>query len=226
MSAHRTIDRVVGWLGWLVAAASFIALPGMLYAFFRLAVDAVGADASRLAPFAIATVASACAIALLARSRTLPDAVVTFEHELTHALLAWLTLHRVRNVGKTLRAGGRVSYQGRGNWLIALGPALLPPGIIAAMIAARHAGAGHRTTWSVVLGVLAGYYLAANWSPRFRHYSDTREAGVLLRFFFLPVAIAFFAGLLVSFVAGRPLTEFLEHVVAPTRAFITLLMAL
>lgn len=224
---HRAVDRAVGWLGWLIAAASFIALPGMLYAFFRVVVDLVGADSSRLAPFAIATLATAVVLGIASNAGKLPDAVMTLEHELTHALLALLTLHPVAGLGKTLRAGGRIRYKGRGNWLIALGPMFLPLGVIVAMIGAHLAGREHLTASSVILGVATGYHLIASWSPSYRHYSDTREAGLLLRFLFLPVAIAFVGGLLLSFVGGAPsLTQFLEHVIAPTRAFVTLLMAL
>lgn len=49
----------------------------------------------------------------------------TFEHELTHALCAWATLHRVTGLRVTWRDGG-ACRSGGGNWRTSIGPYWLP----------------------------------------------------------------------------------------------------
>jgi hypothetical protein len=48
------------------------------------------------------------------------------EHELTHALFAVLTLHRVESLHATRGEGGYLQASGQGNWLITLSPYFFP----------------------------------------------------------------------------------------------------
>lgn len=48
------------------------------------------------------------------------------EHELTHALFAVLTLHRVESLHATRDEGGYMQAGGQGNWLVTLSPYFFP----------------------------------------------------------------------------------------------------
>ena len=48
------------------------------------------------------------------------------EHELTHMLFAVLTFHKPRGLDVNQDVGGSFSFEGKGNWLIALAPYFFP----------------------------------------------------------------------------------------------------
>ena len=51
----------------------------------------------------------------------------TFEHELTHAIFALVTLHRVTDFHASYKKGGHIQYiGGEGNWLITISPYIFP----------------------------------------------------------------------------------------------------
>ncbi len=52
--------------------------------------------------------------------------LVTMEHELTHAMFAFLTGHKVVRISATFGSGGEVHYEGKGNWLITAAPYFFP----------------------------------------------------------------------------------------------------
>ena len=48
------------------------------------------------------------------------------EHELTHMLFAVLTFHKPKGLDVNQDVGGSFSFEGKGNWLIALAPYFFP----------------------------------------------------------------------------------------------------
>ena len=52
--------------------------------------------------------------------------ILTLEHEITHALFAIVTFHRVTGLRATAFRGGQVRFVGEGNWLITVAPYFFP----------------------------------------------------------------------------------------------------
>src|SRR5262245_39127376 len=125
MSISSGIDRFLSWLKWPVAVACLAALPGLVVALYHVVRRIYAAPAPSYACLAGAA-AYAVVWYLLLRRRTVGNFVVTFEHELTHAIFAWLTFHRVVGFRAGSSSGGHVRYVGRGNWLIAVAPYFFP----------------------------------------------------------------------------------------------------
>src|SRR3954466_13692813 len=108
----RAVDSLLGWLKWPVGVVAFVFLPGLVYALY-VVLRGIGAAPGHIVPFALGAAAYTVVFVGLARKRVGFWTVV--EHELTHAVFAWLTCHRVVGFA-AMRSGGHVRYVGRGNW--------------------------------------------------------------------------------------------------------------
>src|SRR5438105_11303338 len=102
--------RVITLLKWPVAIVALLFLPGLLYALF-VVTRGVAEHPGNCVPFLIGAAAYVVFFIGFAGRRIGFWTVV--EHEVTHALFAWLTFHRV--VGfSAMRSGGHIRYVGRG----------------------------------------------------------------------------------------------------------------
>jgi hypothetical protein len=196
----RWIDRIVSLLKWPIAVIGLLSLPALAWALFDL-VRGLG-SARPLLPFLGGFVAF---VVLWFGGLGRPEHAGFFtaaEHELTHALFAWLTLHRVVGFRGTWTSGGHVRYLGKGNWLIAIAPFVFP--LVALLVAlALTALPRHDVVYaSPVLGAALAYHAAATWSRSHRHTSDLREAGTLFSILFVPAATLLVYGLLLAFLLG------------------------
>jgi hypothetical protein len=112
---------------------------------------------------------------------------MTLEHEFTHALLAWLTLHRVTGLRASWR-GGRMSFIGQGNWLITLAPYFFPT------LCLLVPPAGLLLPWPLsplvqaFLGAALAYHLASTFREIHREQDDLRQTGWLFCLLVLPSA--------------------------------------
>jgi len=125
MKLSSWIDRVLALLKWPIAIVSLVFLPGVVYALTFVVRDIARRPAA-IVPLLVGAGAFLVVWLVVLRPRTSRHYLVTFEHELTHALFAWLTLHRVSGLRAALRGGGHARYEGRGNWLIAMAPFVIP----------------------------------------------------------------------------------------------------
>jgi hypothetical protein len=225
-AVSKGIDGALALLKWPVAAASLVFLPGLLYSLYFVA-RAIAAAPGRSYPFLLGAAAYAAFWLVFLRRRPRLGFLATLEHELTHALFAWATFHRVIGFRATLRSGGHIRYVGRGNWLIATAPYFFPTLSVAAILIMRWVP-GREPTWAgAVLGVTVAYHALSNWSEAHRHQSDLREAGLLFSLLFLGAANALVLGLLLSYACSlRSLTAHLEHVGGPTLTFFQWLLKL
>jgi hypothetical protein len=224
MSVSAGIDRVVGWLKWPLAIVSLVFLPGVFYALAFVVRDIARRPAS-----IVPTLVGAGAFIVIWLVVLLPKRsrhhLVTFEHELTHWLFALLTLHPVSGLRAALSGGGHVRYAGRGNWLIAVAPFVVPT---FSLIVIALAGWMHSPrVLSALLGATLAWNVIANWSPAHRHHGDHREAGKIFSFLFVTCANALLIGLVLAYATqARSLTGHLDHVRGPTAAFFSLLVKL
>jgi len=148
------------------------------------------------------------------------------EHELTHALFAWATFHRV--VGfSAMRSGGHIRYIGRGNWLITVAPYFFPTFTLLVIVTLSLFPPKHLAVGAGVLGASVAHHVLSTWSETHRHQTDLRELGWLWCWLFLPSINMFVMGIVLSYAAGmRSLTAHLSYVREPSLAFFHLLAKL
>ncbi len=181
------IDVALLWLKWPAALLAVIAVP-------RLVV-ALGREAQSLAmtPWWLLWFLAGF-FGFLAfwgwLGRVLPKFprwAMTFEHEFTHALLAWLTLHRVTGLRASWR-GGHMSFQGQGNWLITLAPYFFPT------LCLLVPPAGLLMPWPLsplvqaLLGAALAYHLASTYHELHREQTDLQQTGWIFCLLVLPSA--------------------------------------
>lgn len=224
MNVSAGVDRVIGWLKWPIGLVSLVFLPGVFYALAFVARDIAHRPRSIVPTLVGAAAFVALWLVVLSPKRSRHRFVV-LEHELTHWLLALVTLHRVSGLRASLRGGGHVSYVGRGNWLIAIAPFVVPT---ASLIVIALAGWMHSPrTLSALLGATLAWNVVGNWAPTHRHHGDHREAGTVFSFLFVTCANAFTLGIVLAYATqARSLTAHLAHVKGPTSAFFSLLVKL
>lgn len=217
MTASGWVDRLIGWLKWPVAFLSLIFLPGVVYALGFVVRDLVGRPGALL-PLLVGAAAFVgfWIVVLLPKSSRHP--VVTWEHELTHSLFALISGHRITGLRASLRGGGHVGYAGRGNWLIAIAPFVVPLFALVVMVLAHWV---HRPqVISALLGFTLAWNVIGNWSSTHRHHGDHREAGAIFSFLFVAAANLLVLGLALNYATqAHSLTGHLAHVRGPTSAF-------
>jgi hypothetical protein len=213
----RVLDRVIGLLKWPVAIVSLVLAPGLLYALYFVLRGVASASGSCL-PCLLG--AGAYSLFWMSLGKRRLGFWSTVEHELTHALFAWATFHRVVGFGATMRGGGHLRYTGRGNWLIAIAPYFFPTLSLLAIVILTLVPGHHLEIGGFVLGATIAYHVWSTWSETHRHQSDLREVGWLFSIVFLIATNAFVLGLLIAYACGqRSLTGHLEHVHGPSVAF-------
>lgn len=126
----------------------------------------------------------------------------TLEHELTHALFAVLTCHRVVGIRTTWRSGGHVRYVGKGNWLVTLAPyffptvcmILLPVFVFVPFLQTRIGDA--------VLGAAFAYHVTSTIRETHLGQSDLHKSGFLFCLMVLPGLNLLLHGLVLAWCHG------------------------
>ncbi|CAN5920036.1 hypothetical protein BH11MYX3_BH11MYX3_34370 [soil metagenome] len=217
MSTSSGLDRVIGWLKWPVAFISLIFLPGMFYALSFVARD-IAHRPSALVPLLVGAAAFLVVWLVLLLPKTSRHYLVTLEHELTYILFSLVTLHRVAGVRAALVGGGHARYEGRGNWLIAIAPFVVP--VFSIIVVVIASGVHQPRVISGVLGFTLTWNVIGNWATAHRHHGDHREAGRIFSFLFVTCANLLVLGLVLAYATqARSLTGHLDHVAGPTRSF-------
>lgn len=197
MPLSDRIDGVFGWIKWPVAILSIVLFVPTVEAVFGL-LGSVMREPRPLFPFLGGAAFYFAVWAWFIRSwRT--TLLSTLEHELTHAVFAVLTMHRVVDIKTTWRSGGHVRFLGQGNWLITLAPYFFPTVCFVLMpvfaflpIVAVHVG-------NALIGASFAYHVTSTMRETHAGQSDLRKAGFLFAFAFLPTANLICNGLVVGF---------------------------
>ena len=212
------IDRLLGWLKWPIAALSVFLLPGLLLSLYEM-LQGFAKAPKPLYPFLSGAALYAVLWLIFFRRPMFGAFFSTMEHELTHAIFAWLTLHRVVGFRATWSSGGHIRYIGKGNWLIAIAPYFFPTLSVLVLIVLAFLPKGYLYYGSLALGASVAYHACSSWAETHRHQTDLREVGFLFCLCFLPSISVLMYGLLLSFAAGGlPLFEGYLHK-APGRSF-------
>jgi len=194
------IDRLLTWLKWPAAVLALALLPGATIAAIELLVRVV----TRPLPVTMFLCGFGLYVVvwwwLFRRSRF--SFVLTLEHELTHALFAIVTFHRVTGIRATAFRGGHIRFVGEGNWLITVAPYFFPtlslfllvfawclPSILAGLI-------------NFVIGGSFAYHMTSTLRETHPGQTDLQQTGVLFCFCFLPAANIVTFGAVLGFIYG------------------------
>ena len=207
------IDLWLARLRWPLAILAALALPGILWALLRLARQIAG-DPLPLWYFSMGCIGWLILWWLLLRG-TRFALFLTLEHELTHALFAWATLHWVTGLRATFTRGGQMSFVGRGNFLISLAPYFFPTPCMLLLPVFAFTPLHLRMLPEVLLGVAFGWHLTSTLRETHGGQTDIQQCGKFFSLLFLPSALLFFMGVVVSFAHAEVegLTTFLGNVI-------------
>ena len=139
---------------------------------------------------------------LLFRKRSWGSAFSTLEHELTHALFAVLTFHRVKSIKTTWDQGGVMHFEGGGNWLIMIAPYFVPTLSLVVLAVMFFMDGGGPHWLHIGLGATVSYHATSTWRETNREQTDLQEVGFLFAFLFLPAANVLSYGLIFAVVVG------------------------
>lgn len=216
------IDVGFAWLKWPCALLSIVLFVPLLEACFAVVIGCVRAPRPIL-PF----VGGAGVYVLLWlwlirwwRSTWLS----TLEHEVTHAVFAWLTLHKVVGLRTTWSSGGHMRYLGRGNWLITLAPYFFPTVCWALILFYWLVPVVPREIAHALSGAAFGYHVTSTMRETHGGQTDLMKVGFVYCFAFLPTANLLCNGLVVAFSYAGPtgVSVFLQNTATATRSLLAM----
>jgi hypothetical protein len=120
---RSTIDVSLAYLKWPTAIISIYLIP----AFWGILLDTNWTNESlSVFPFFFGLGSYYLLWTHILSNRWWSAYFETFEHELTHTIFAWITLHRAKIVKVSAYEGGLMQVFGGDNWLITLSPYFFP----------------------------------------------------------------------------------------------------
>ena len=180
------INRLLSWLKWPTAVWLALCLPQLIVADLTLVQRGPAAHAT---PFWLGVTGYLILWHLVLRRRLWGSFLPTLSHELTHALFALLTLHRVTNLRATWRSGGEVQYVGgRGNWLITIAPYFFPLWL-ALLAVALHWLTPNPPLRQLLIGGIVGFEAVTMWRQVHREQTDLQRVGFVFAAVWLPGAL-------------------------------------
>lgn len=192
----RWIDTAMAWLKWPAAAWVALSVPRLALVDLDLLRDSLMMS---LAPFWLGMVGYLLVWGGVLRQRVWGSFLPTLLHELTHGLFAVLTFHRILSMRATWSSGGEIEYTGPGNWLITIAPYFFPLAIVLAVPLLEMLPL-EDTVLLVLLGVVFGFESASMWRQVHRHQPDLQRVGVVFTVAFLPGALLWTYGAVLSLV--------------------------
>ena len=127
----------------------------------------------------------------------------TFEHELTHALFAWITFKKVTGLQATWNSGGVCYIEGGENWLIYIAPYFFPTLMLIPMILSVVVDRQYFDSIEVMLGAVMAYHMTSTYVETHRGQTDLQETGFLFAALFLPTAnVMIYGWALIYFLDG------------------------
>jgi len=198
---QKVLDGVVNAVKWPAALAAVLFLPGSVTTMGPL-LDRLTEMPGRAVPFVMGFLGYAAGWWLAFRKRAWGSAFSTLEHELTHALFAVLTFHRVTSIKTTWQQGGAVRIEGGGNWLIAVAPYFFQTLTFVVLVFMFFMEGGGPGWLNIALGATVCYHATSTWRETHREQTDLKEVGFLFAFFFLPAVNVLSYGFILAFVLG------------------------
>ena len=183
---------------WPVACVMIYLLPGVVVSLFELTKQ-VAISPQPLVYFGAGMAGYLVAWQVIFKRRFMGSFFSTFEHELTHALFAWVTLHKVTGLKATWSQGGEMSYRGQGNWLLLIGPYWFPT-LCVPFIIMSGIGRFDGAHWvAVTLGATLAYHITSTIRETHRQQTDLQRTGFLFAWAFLPSANLLSIGFIIAY---------------------------
>ncbi len=210
------IDYCIEWLKWPVALVSLLSMPLFAWALLRL-IGHVLLQPMGLLPLATGVIGFVLIWRRWLDHSTIARWLITLEHELTHALFAWATGHRVVAIRASLRRGGEVRFVGQGNWLITLAPYFFPTAALGLLLIAYLMPISFLPWRGLFLGFALGFHIVSTYRETHRDQSDLKEVGARFCWMFLPTANLAVLGLLIAWAHGgsEDVSVWFKHVREP-----------
>lgn len=213
MQLSQHVDRVVNWLKWPAAVLAVLLLPNSVQASLEL-VRKIVAEPKPVLPLLGGLGLYVFLWWRLFRRAIFGSFLPTLEHEVTHAVFALATLHKVTGLRATWRSGGHVSYQGTGNWLITIAPYFFPTICLIILTTSMLLPTALLSPVGALMGATIGYHITSTFRETHAGQSDLKKVGWLFGLLFLPTANIISYGVLLSFCyGGTPLlSSFLQAI--------------
>ncbi len=220
----RLIDTALAYLKWPCAIACVVLFPGAVSSLVALIVKCATAPVPVWAFLAGILVYLAIWWRFIRYTRV--SFLLVVEHELTHAIFAWLTFHRVTGLKATWRRGGRMEFLGQGNWLITIAPYFFPTLSVLLLLSFWMFSDSGSKFCDAMLGMSLAYHITSTISETGPHQTDLQKVGFPFAFLFLPTANILLIGAVISFTygGGGVLLEFFESVGLTTASLFDVLL--
>lgn len=193
------IDAAVNATKWPMAFAAAAITPALIWAALTLAARLVHSPSWSMAPFACGIAAFVILWRRWLGRLSIGRWLVTMEHEVTHAIFAFLTGHKIVSIRATMGSGGEVRYEGRGNWLITAAPYFFPTAALILSLLAYLLPFPNLPWPSFLLGIALGYHFISTYRETHRDQTDLKELGNLFSWMFLPAANLAMVSFLIAF---------------------------
>ncbi len=198
------LNQIINLCKWPIAVIALLLLPKML----RQCGEVLSYMANHLTHYQLLLVGAAAYTLLwlvwLRHSRMM-HWFSTLEHELTHALVAVLTLNRVTGLNATA-TGGVMQFHGAGNWLITLAPYFVPTLSLLVLGLLALAKAAYYPVLLACMGLSLAYHTQSTWHELHGQQPDLKQAGWLFCWLFLPTANLAMLLVLLTALPGDALT--------------------
>jgi len=196
---RRLVNLVLALLKWPVAVGVVFFSPMLLEVNLDI-MEHLVVDSARITAFMMGFFLYFILWFILLKRRFVGSWLSTLEHELTHALFALLTLHKVRMVKTTHYSGGYMLYAGEGNWLILIAPYFFPTMSFILMALFMLVGDGVPKGAAELFGASVSYHLTSTWKETHLGQSDLTKVGRVFSLMVLPGTNLFVYSLIFSFV--------------------------
>jgi len=194
------IDQLFAWLKWPAAVLAVALLPASVLAFIQLLAKVA------THPLPVTMILTGIALYLVAWwwvfRRWRFAFFMTVEHELTHALFALATFHRVTGLRATAFRGGQMRFVGQGNWLITVAPYFFPTLSLFLIVLARFLPGSLASVANLVVGASFAFHVTSTLRETHPGQTDLQEAGFVFCLLFLPTANILTFGAMLAFVYG------------------------
>ena len=201
MSVSGLIDQGLEMIKWPLAVASVVVLPFSLIELrdSEIVGDIFSDNQTILVGFAIYFV-----LWLVYFSKPSAGSFFsTFEHELTHAVFAWITFKRVTGLTATWNSGGVCYIEGGGNWLIYIAPYFFPTLILVPIALSFIVDRQYFNSVEIMLGAVMAYHMTSTYVEIHSNQTDLQQTSFLFAFLFLPTAnVMIYGTALIYFVRG------------------------
>jgi hypothetical protein len=193
------IDRAVEGTKWPVAVVAAVVTPALCWSLLLLLLRLMHSPSWSLVPFGCGIAAFIFLWRRWLSSLAVGRWLVTMEHEVTHAIFAFVTAHKIVGMRATMTDGGEVRYEGQGNWLITAAPYFFPTAALVLSLLAYLLPFPNLPWPSFLLGIALGYHFVSTYRETHRDQTDLKQLGSSFCWMFLPAANLIMVSFLIAF---------------------------